>query len=145
MPELALSIPTFAAITSTVAVSISLPFSNVVGIMQTIDIVIQTPAAAVIGLGDGYSFEIGNQIAATSVSVAAPALSWLAIVNPTHPYWSQEGTALWAIWPLVGPILPIFGYYIGMFVIRFGMWVFRWFMRLLELARKLIELIPFAQ
>lgn len=146
MPDLSLVIPTLRPISSTVALTVTatpaLSLTAVASLIGTISAGVATPAASVATAAAGYSWQAGSALAATSVVVAGPALSWLAVLNPAAPAWQVEGGPLWALAPLLLPVLPIFVVLFGVLLVRFLLWLTGWLLATFDVIIKLIELIP---
>jgi hypothetical protein len=144
-PDLALVVPTFRPVlTATLEISIAVVVSPtlVVGWLQTAESLVISPAQRIEIAAAGYSWAGGQQAAATTVALAAPALSWLAIINPAAPAWQQQGGPLWAIAPLVWPLLPIIAFGLAILIMRVLAWVLARLLDIVSWIIKLIELIP---
>lgn len=140
-PDLAIVIPTLrtlATVTATIEVSVTV----VVAALSTIEAAISTPAAAVETAAAGYSWTNGESQAASWTATIEPALSWLAILNPLNPAYSIEGGPLWALAPVLVPLLPIVVVSVLIAFVNFFLWLLKWLLAFIDLVCKLIELIP---
>ena len=145
MPDLSLDLPTmapFPTIDGSVTATPAFSTTAIAAFFRTIEAGVSTPAASLQTVTAGYTWQSGSYVAATSVAVAAPALTWLSILNPAAPAWQTEGGPLWALSPLIMPILPIFILLFIVLTIRFVLWMVAWLLKLIDLVVKLIELIP---
>lgn len=145
MPDLSISIPTLRPLTTetiTVTASPALSTTAIIAFFGTVEAGMQTPAAAIETASAGYSWQAGADVSATSVIVAAPALEWLAVLNPQATAWQLEGGPLWALSPLIMPVLPIFIILFAVLFVRFLLFVIGWLLKLFDVVIKLIELIP---
>ncbi len=141
MPDLSIIIPPRPA-TPMPTITMAISTTALVAFQQTLVAGISTPAAQMSTASASYSWQSGQDMAATAGTLMSPGLRWVALVNPQHPAWSMEGTALWALLPLLGPVMPIILFYLGVAFVRFSLWLFQWFLKLLDVVIKLIELIP---
>jgi hypothetical protein len=143
MPSLSLVLPTMRALpTMAITATTSLSITAVAGLFGTIESGISTPESQIRTVVANYSWQAGSNRAATAITVAAPALAWISVLNPSAPAWSLEGGPLWAIAPLVLPILPIIVVRLSVVIARFVLWMVAWVLKLIDLIIKLIELIP---
>lgn len=143
VPELGIVLPTLQSssgfyLTATITISIT----SVVGAVQTIEIGISTPMAGLRTTTAQFSWETGQLRATSWAGQIQPALNWLSIVNPNHPAYQSSGGPLWALAPVLLPVLPIIGASILIAFIRFFIWIVGWFLKLLDVVFKLLELIP---
>lgn len=72
----------------------------------------------------------------------AVAIGWMGMINPSAPAWSRPGGPLWAIRPLVLPVMPILLVVLLVVAARVILWLVRGFLYIVEWVIKLIELIP---
>jgi hypothetical protein len=141
LPDLGVIIPTLRPLMPITA-TITISATAILGAVQTMQAGVSTPAAAVATASAAYSWTSGQQTAAAWSTTMQPALDWLAILNPANSLWTLGDGPLWAIAPLILPILPIFGVGIVIVGIRFFLWLSAWFLKVVDLVVKLIELIP---
>jgi hypothetical protein len=89
-----------------------------------------------------YAWEEGMQTAAEWGVYIEPAVSWLAVVNPQHAAWTEPGSPLWALAPILLPLAPAL--LVGLLVVLSRYWLFfaEWFRRIIDMVIKLIEMIP---
>lgn len=145
LPDLGLVVPTLRTL-PTLTATITISATAIVVAVQTIQAGIATPAAMVQTVTGDYSWESGQQIAASWTSRMQPALDWLAILNPSNAAYTTEGGPLWALAPVLNdpyiPLLPLV--VVGLIVafVRLYIWIIGWLLKLIDLVIKLIELIP---
>jgi hypothetical protein len=152
MPDLSISIPTLrpiasptmtGTITATITATTSISMTAIVAFVGTFSASISTPAAAISTASAGYSWQVGQNTAATAGAVMQPAVAWLAVLNPNNAAWSSSGGPLWAIAPMVLPVLPIIIIVISVALARFFLWILNWILKFIDLIIKIVELIPF--
>lgn len=141
LPDLSITLPTLVTLQCPTA-TIVIAGTAVIGIVQTVQASVQTPAAAMQTASAPYSWQGGQSVAVSWTVQMGPALTWLAIINPANTGWGIVGGPLWALAPLLLPVMPIVGVGLIMIFIRFFLWVSAWFLKLLDQVFKLIELIP---
>lgn len=147
MPDLSLVLPTMRplgspTVTGTITATAALSSTEIAAFFATIEAGVSTPAAAMGTVTASYSWQAGASLSATTVSQAAPALAWMSIFNPSAPAWQLEGGPLWALAPLILPVLPIL---VVLFVVLFArlvLFVVDLVLKAIDLVIKLIELIP---
>jgi hypothetical protein len=142
VPDLAIAVPTFeplpVAITATVVITTAQIETTVA---QTTN-GMRTPQAALSTAIAGYTWQSGADTAASWAAAIQPALSWLAIANPQNPAYQTVGGPLWALAPVLMPVLPIILVSIMIVFVRFFFWLLDWLRKLIEVVFGLIELIP---
>lgn len=131
-PDLSIPVPTWRAI-ATIEITITsfITESVVITTVSTLRAGLSTPQASIKTMSAPYSAEAGAAFAATAVTNMQPALNWLAVLNPQS--WQTSNNALWAIAPIVGPVIPLGIIWISSIVIRFIIWCVRWIIRIIEL------------
>jgi hypothetical protein len=140
-PDLGIVLPTLEPLVCpTVALVIS--DTAVISVVQTMQAGLSTPVAAVQTASAPYSWAGGATLAASWTVHLGPALTWLAVINPANTGWGVVGGPLWALAPLLLPILPIFGVGLLIVVVRFVLWLLAWFLKFVDQIEQLIELIP---
>lgn len=147
MPDLSIVVPTLRPLgsptpTGTVGVTIAISTTAVAAFAATVQAGLATPVAAAATASAPFSWSSGVALSATAQIAAAPALSWLAILNPRAPAWQAEGGPLWALAPAIWPVMPAVGVFLLAALARFFLWLLAWFLKLVDLIIKLIELIP---
>ena len=143
MPDLSLELPTLKALpTSATTATTTLSTTAIVAFFGTIEAGIATPGSGIATAVASYSWQSGANLSATSVAAANPALAWFAILNPSAPAWTTSGGPLWALSPILMPIMPIFIVLFGVLLVRFLLFVVGWLLKLFDVIIKLIELIP---
>jgi hypothetical protein len=143
VPDLGIVVPTFAplpVLTSTMV--ISMPVDVVSTTLHTTMDAMETPHTAIMSATADYSWERGMQTAAEWGVYIEPAVSWLAVVNPQHAAWTEPGSPLWALAPILLPLAPAL--LVGLLVVLSRYWLFfaEWFRRIIDMVIKLIEMIP---
>jgi hypothetical protein len=142
LPDLSISLPTFAPIptpvTGTITADISLVQTAVISTMNQV----RTPQAAVSTAVAPYSYASGVDAADEWMAYITPILAWLAIVNPGNPAYEIEGGPLWALKPVLVPLMPIIFTSMLIAFVRFFVWLLDWLRKALEFLFRLIELIP---
>ena len=143
MPDLSLEIPTLRPLpTAATTATTTLSTTAIVEFFGTVEAGIATPGVAMQTAVAGYSWEAGANLSATNVALAGPALDWFAVLNPNATAWTLEGGPLWALAPLLMPVMPIFIVMFLVLFIRFILFVIGWLLKLFDVIVKLIELIP---
>jgi hypothetical protein len=141
LPALAVELPTFEPVqpvTATVVISVAV-------VSETLDSMFTgmiTPQMQIQTATAGYSWEQGHATVQGWSVWLQPALDWLAIVNPSSPAWTNEGTYLWALSPVLLPLAPLLIAGVVVVVVRYWFWFLDMFQRVIEFIIKLIELIP---
>jgi hypothetical protein len=141
LPDLAVQLPTLRTL-PTITVTIAISVTAVADSISTLQAGIGTPAAAMQTATSGYSWQSGQARAANWAAWMQPALSWMAILNPNNPAWNASGGPLWALAPLLVPVLPIIAVGLIVAFIRFWLFFMNWLLKFIDLIFKLIELIP---
>jgi hypothetical protein len=141
LPDLAVALPTLRTL-PTITVTIAISVTAVADSISTLQAGIGTPAAAMQTATSGYSWQSGQARAANWAAWMQPALSWMAILNPNNPAWNASGGPLWALAPLLIPVLPIIAVGLIVAFIRFWLFFMSWLLKFIDLIFKLIELIP---
>lgn len=141
LPDLAVQLPTLRTL-PTITVTIAISVTAVADSISTLQAGIGTPAAAMQTATSGYSWQSGQARAANWAAWMQPALSWMAILNPNNPAWNASGGPLWALAPLLVPVLPIIAVGLVVAFIRFWLFFMSWLLKFIDLIFKLIELIP---
>jgi hypothetical protein len=139
LPELGLVIPTLRPL-ATITVTVVLSVTAIIAPVQTLQAGLSTPVAAVATASAAYSWASGEALATSWTIWMEPAMDWLAILNPLN--WTFVGGPLWALAPLLVPLLPIVATRLIVVFIRFALWFGSWCLKLLDVLFKLIELIP---
>lgn len=142
MPNLGIAVPTMVALPTYVTATLQFSATDLITLVTIIEGGIATPMSGIISMTDGMDWSGGAALAATSVSMAEPVLSWFAILNPQATAWQLEGGPLWALAPVIGPVLPIVVVMFVVLMIRFVLFVINWLLKLFDVVVKLIELIP---
>lgn len=147
LPDLSLELPTLRPLgsptaTGTITATPALSTTALVQFVATVQAGISTPAASMATVSAGYNWQSGAELSATTVAAAAPALAWMAILNPSSPAWQTEGGPLWALAPLILPVLPIIGFFFLVLLVRFVLFLADIILKIVDLIIKLIELIP---
>jgi hypothetical protein len=140
-PDLGIVLPTLEPLVCPTVVLV-ISDTAVIGVVQTMQAGISTPVAAVQTASAPYSWAGGATLAVSWTVQLSPALRWLAVINPANTGWGIVGGPLWALAPLLLPILPIFGVGLLIVVVRFVLWLLAWFLRFVDQIEQLIELIP---
>jgi hypothetical protein len=145
VPDLGIVVPTFAPVPGTGVTStmvISMPVDVVSTTLHTTMDAMETPHTAIMSATADYSWEGGMHTAAEWGTYIEPAVSWLAVVNPQHAAWTQPGSPLWALAPILLPLAPAL--LVGVLVVLSRYWLFfaEWFRRMIDMIIKLIEMIP---
>jgi hypothetical protein len=143
VPDLGIVVPTFAPLPGiTTTMVISMPVDVVSTTLHTTMDAMQTPHTAIMSATADYSWEGGIQTAAEWGVYIEPAVSWLAVVNPQHAAWTEPGSPLWALAPILLPLAPAL--LVGVLVVLSRYWLFfaEWFRRIIDMVIKLIEMIP---
>ena len=143
MPQIGIFIPARATATATMTGTAMISITAIIAFQQTLVAGVSSPEAGIAAASSRFSWQSGQDAGATSIALAGPALSWIAVVNPQNPAWTSDGGPLWAIAPFIQPILPVIAGFILVTFARFFLWVWDWFLKLIDLLIKLIELIPF--
>jgi hypothetical protein len=141
LPNLGMTIPTLrtlADVTATVQISMTTVVSNINHIRSGI----QTPAAAMETSVAGYTWSSGEALIDQWETTIEPGIDWLAIMNPANPGYSAAGGPLWALAPVLVPILPVINVSITVLLFRFVLFIITWFLKLLDVIFNLIEAIP---
>lgn len=139
IPDLRLYVPTHIPLTPVTVALTPLASDSLESIAQ-LRAQVQTPLAGVQTIADGYSWDTGATTAASWIDPMTPALAWLAVLNPASAAW--DSGPLWAVSPIIGPVLPVVGVVFGFFFVKFALWALQWLLRFVDLIIKLIELIP---
>ena len=142
LPELGIVLPTMAPLSAGMSVTVSISVTAIIGAVQTVQAGVETPAAALQTSTAQFSWQAGQERAATWADTMRPALDWLSIINPNHPAYSATGGPLWALAPVLLPVLPIIAASILISFVRFFIWVSGWLLKLLDVIFKILELIP---
>lgn len=145
LPDLAIVVPTlrpYGTPTTTVTSTATLSTTALVAFVATIEAGIATPAAAIETASAGYNWSAGAELSSTVAARAQPGLEWMAILNPNAAAWSSAGGPLWALSPMLMPVLPIIAFGIVVVFIRLFLYIIGGLVRLIELVIKFIELIP---
>lgn len=143
LPDLSLPIPTLMpSPTFTMTGTVTISATVILAAIGTLEAGIATPAAALATVTTNYSYESGQLVSLDWSDQMDPALSWLSILNPDAAAWSSSGGPLWALAPLILPILPILAAGLLVAFFRVFLWFMAWFLKLIDLLFKLIELIP---
>lgn len=140
-PDLAIVIPTLRTL-PTVTATVTISATVIVAAVDELHDGISTPAAGLKTATAQYSWDAGAATATEWAETMTPALSWLAILNPANVGWVTAGGPLWALQPLLGPVLPLLGVALLVVFGRFCLWLVAWLLKLIDLVIKLIELIP---
>lgn len=141
LPDLAIVVPTLQTLPDITA-TIEISSEVLIGSIQTMQAGVETPVADVLSATDRLDWQSGQDTAATMVAHVSPALDWLAILNPANAGYNHAGGALWALEPIIVPILPILSVSLIIVFVRFLLFMLNWFLKLIDLIVKLIELIP---
>ena len=126
----------------TITATPGLSLTAIVAFFATVEAGMATPGQALQTAVANYSWQAGSNLSATTVARAQPALAWLSVLNPAAPAWQAEGGPLWALQPLIGPVLPIVGILFTVLIAQFALWLTGWLLKLFDVVIKLIELIP---
>lgn len=131
-PDLSIPIPTWRPV-ATVEITITSGITNSVIITTVAQLRagLSTPQAAIQTMAAPYSADSGIAFAATATTNMQPALNWFSVLNPQS--WETSNNALWAIAPVVGPVIPLGVVWISTIIIRFIIWCVRWIIRIIEL------------
>jgi hypothetical protein len=143
MPDLSLIIPHRVSPTATITNSTTLSATALIAFQQTISAGVVGPAAGIATISAEFSWQSGQAAGATNVAMAAPALEWMALINPVNPAWDADGGPLWAIAPVFRPIMPVLVILIMAVIARYGLWIMDWFIKLGRLLIQVIKLLPF--
>jgi hypothetical protein len=142
LPDLAIEVPTLKTlpeITATVELSAQVLIDGIGTVQDTI----LTPASDVISASNYFDFENGQIMAKTVTGYIQPSLEWLSLTNPDNVGYQSEGGALWALAPVIKPVLPIIAFSLFVVFVRFFLFLFNWFLKLIDIIINLIKLIPF--
>jgi hypothetical protein len=133
MPDFSIRIPTLRpleVITPTSVISVQM--ASLITMAQTLEAQIKTPAASVLSSTDSLSDERAQEYKLAVTRRITPVLSWIALLNPMHPAYEQEGTLLWGLAPILRPVVPFVGLTLVILFGRYFLWVLGWLMRLLQ-------------
>jgi hypothetical protein len=140
LPDMHINIPTLRPIWTPVTTAFTTV--QVLDGAATMIAQVQQPVSAISGtVVDGvYNWQTGTDLAET---VTAPIdFSLLSILNPDSSDWEAEGSAMWAVAPLVRPFLPLIGLLFVFTSIKFTIAMIRLIGWFLEWVVRIIELIP---
>jgi hypothetical protein len=140
--DMGLDLPTMRP-GATVTVTVVISATSIIAVVRTVSADMATPMGVVATLGAGYTWQSGQATAAAWSTPIAPAIGWLGVVNPNNPAWTTEGGPLWAIYPLIWPVLPIAGGLILVVLASFILWVAGVALKLVDIVINFIKLIPF--
>lgn len=147
MPDLSIDLPTLRPLgtptsTGTIIATPGISTTAIIDLFSTLEAGISTPEASISTAVANYSWQAGSDLSATSSAVMQPALSWLSILNPTSPAWTTAGGPVWALAPVIVPVLPILVIVSLVVFARFLLWLAGWLLKGIDIIIKLIELIP---
>ena len=143
--DLVLIIPTLRTIATAVTTATATPVISVtaiVRIFETAEAGMATPAAAIQTATAQYSWQAGQTTANGWSATITPLLSWLSILNPVNPAYQLEGTALWALAPVLVLLAPMLAVILPVVFFRLFLWFMQRMLQLIDILFKLIELIP---
>jgi hypothetical protein len=139
LPDLGLVLPVVPTGTPRATVA-AIALTEVAVVMASAEAGAATPMAAVQTVSAGLNWEQGAAVGATVTSRIDPAIGWVAIVNPNHPAYGWEGGPLWAIAPIIVPVLPIIFIMMVAVLIKFILWVVRWIFAVVDI---IMQILPF--
>lgn len=87
-----------------------------------------------------FSWEAGHTTANGMIVYIQPGLQWLAILNPQNPAYFTEGGPLWALAPVLRPLLPIVITTMLVSFIRLLIWFISFIVNILEILFKVAAL-----
>ena len=142
VPDLALELPTLRVLNTPTAVlsPTQLPFFTPLARAGEL---LQTPAALLEAAGSDYDWDAAQTRATEIAGRLSGVMEWIAIANPQNPAWSSVGGPLWAISPLVAPLIPMLSLTFAIAFVRFLMFIAKWVLKLVDLVFQLIQSIPF--
>lgn len=108
MPDLSLTLPTWEPLIGlTPTLTVAMTGTVVVTQVATLEAMLTGPMTTIISATEGLDFESGRARGGTFSAYLTPALEWLAILNPLNPGYDEPGTLLWALSPVLRPLVPL--------------------------------------
>ncbi len=133
MPDLVIRIPTRRPLPVFTPTSVlSAPVTMIITQVQTLEANMLTPIASIISPTEHFTWETGQEWRIKTTRHLTPALQWVAILNPYHPGWEQEGTLLWGLAPILRPIVPLVALSMLVVFVKYLWWFLSVMMRLIR-------------
>ena len=143
LPDLGILVPTLRPM-PTITATVVLTVAVVIGPVQTMAAGLQSPVALLATAAAPYGPAGGATAAAGLQAHIQPGLAWLSLINPANPAWSMQGGPLWAVAPVLVPLLPALGILFVVVFIKFLLWIISKILDLVGLILDLVKLIPLA-
>lgn len=136
------SIPWPSGSGSSITTTVEITFTMHITPVLTAQALLLTPIAQAEQMTSAFSPESAQDFSQAATGYMSPALSWLSILNPTNAAWQTEAGPLWALSPVLLPLLPILLISLLLAIGNMLLFIFNWLLKLFDVIIKLIELIP---